>query len=56
VAADAGIFGKQKNKERKTGQKNKFRDQKKNIKFKNRGLDLFSFFARVISLSILSLP
>jgi hypothetical protein len=50
MAADAGIFEKQKIRENEQGQKDEFTDQK-NTSSSTRGLDLFSFFARVISLS-----
>lgn len=50
MAADAGIFEKQKIREIEQGQKDEFTDQK-NTSSSTRGLDLFSFFARVISLS-----
>lgn len=51
MAADAGIFEKQKVRGNEQGQKDEFRDQKKHTSSSTRGLDLFSFFARVISLS-----
>ena len=51
MAADAGIFEKQKIREDEQGRRTSSEIKKKTHQVQPRGLDLFSFFARVISLS-----